>query len=489
MSAFSDSVKRVTGGGAAPPEQPPVQAQAPLSAFEAAKQRVTAQKQGALAPRADREAALMKEYSKPQDVMPGNWAGDALIGMGSGFTNVIQGIGNMTGIHAIPRTLFGIDATDEGVAEKKRMDRIGGLDDSTAGSIGEFAGEMAALAPLGAVGGAARLGSVATKLPTAMKILAGVAEGAGAGAILADPNSRGTGAALGGVLGGGMVGAGAVGSRLFKQGLGKMSPAAKEASEYITEKTGKRSFLPLTTAADPAGGATSARTHAFGDVMSLMPTAKGAVDKQLRDVSMDFFEADLRKALSFNKGVSDKAVRILRETNDMQKAIESTIMKNGKLPAGIRVLDAAARKAPAGKYSAQNLLKAAEDAVGEGRLTGIPFRDEAINRIKVLPRGDSTAAGQSTVFSRDAIRDSSSIVGKTLDLIPLLGTTISSKGFQNFLIGNTAAQQALRKAVDSGNGQQAMQVVSAIRRAMSGQGTENDDPERVKQMLQSLRGN
>lgn len=495
MSAQTDKMNAFfaqSGGSAAPaaPVEDPnmTDQQRKLAAYDV-KEAET--RKANLAPRADRVAeqnALRQAENAELTGLSGSVLKDTLAGIGSGMLNVWEGASNML----LPKTL---GASDERIRERNEIDKAGGLEDSWAGKGGKFVGEMAALAPLGALGKGVQLAGQATKLPTAMKILGAATEGAVGGAMISDPNERGAGALLGAGLGGTLSGVGAAGSRFFKDGLVKMRKPAQDAIEYMTDAGVKRKSLPLTLGADPAAGGTSAKGAAIADIMSLMPSAKGAVDSQIDDVATDLFEADLRTAFKFNKGVSDRAVKVLRETGDMQKAIEAGMGKKGYLPREAHILNAAARNAPEGRYTGKQLEKAAKDAAGDNKLTGAPFIDAANTRMKLLPRGDSTVAGQSTVFSRDAVRGLGDLIGKTVDLVPFLGPSISTPGFQNFLMGNTWAQRGLKNALATNNGKRVREVISQIRRAMAAQGGDATHVDQVAQtvgaedMVGALRGN
>jgi hypothetical protein len=420
-----------------------------------------------------------------------------LAGLGKGGANVYKNVANMLGFDSAPSIIgkhggFDLrmtDTSDEGLLAADK--EYSGITDTTAGKVGEFGGELLALAPLGAVGAGAKVAGAATKLPTAMRILGSMGEGAIGGAILADPGDRVTGGLMGAGVGGLMTGVGSAGSRLVKDGLAKMKKPAAESIDYVTKQTGRRPSLPLSLGADPAAGATSAKTGAIADIMSLLPSAKGAVDKQTRDFATDLYEADLRKAFAFNKVVADRAVKVLKETGDMQKALEAGMGKKGVLPRDARILEYAARMAPEGRYSGKQMLKAAEDFAGDAPLTNAPFRDIAINRMKVLPRADDTPAGQANLFARDTVRDLGSLIGKTVDLVPGVGAFVSTPGFQNFLMGNTGAQRMLQEAMETGTGEAVKKAVAAIRRTMSAQADPNDEMlEEVKSNFPlSLRGN
>ena len=99
--------------------------------------------------------------------------------------------------------------------------------DSIPGKIGSFAGETAALYPVG--------GAIAAPFKRGGGILKGMAEGAGQGAIAAGPDDRGTGAMLGGVTGGALPSAQRM-AKILSQGR-EMTPAARRLSQRGVDLT------------------------------------------------------------------------------------------------------------------------------------------------------------------------------------------------------------------------------------------------------------
>lgn len=498
MSAYSDAKAKLGLGGGAPPAPAEIVEEVPLSPYEAAKQKMSA----------GRTQTFDKPVWSPEAPISYEEEGAlplALAGFGKGGANVYKNVANMLGADSAPTIFAGkgegffgslglgmTDTTDQGLRDTD--EEYKGITDTTAGAVGEVGGEIASLV----VPGAAATRAMSTikavsKLPTAIRILTGgVAEGATGGAVLAGPDNRGTGALVGGGTGGLLTGVGAAGSRLIKSGLARMKKPAQEGIEYIEDLTGKRPSLPLSVAGDKGAGGISAKATGVSDVTTQMPSAKGAMESQMEDLGTDFFEADLRSALSYNKGVADKAVKILRETGDMQKALESSVNKSGRYPSNkAYILDSAARNAPEGRYTGKQLLKAAKEGAGEGKFTDAPFIDAANNRMKVLPQGDKTSTGAATLFARDEVRFWAHLLGAPLDKFPLVGSALGSKGFQNFLLGNTAAQRSLRDVMKKGSAKAVRRVIKEIRRTMASQagGSTKETQEGAEQMIQSLRGN
>ncbi len=387
----------------------------------------------------------------------------------SGLLNVGQGVGNMLGI-----------VDDATITERKRLEAP--LSDTTAGSVGQFGGELAALAPLGLVGKGAQGVNAAVQgtrgmLPTATRVLsstggAATAEGALGGAILSNPNERGEGAALG--AGAGLLLNKAMGgmSRFWKDGLAKPSKSATELTNYVEKMTGKRPFIPLAQAVDQRSGPITAKAKSYADIASLLPSARAKFESQAKELTGDVYEANLRKAFSgFGKSQGDVGVKIFRETGDMQMALEAA--KNAKrvpkFSTSQEVLDTASRKAPRGEYSPSHLRRAAE--ASEGDIAHAPFRREALLMEDVLPKD----VGKSTVAAREGYRDLTDVVGFAADRLPWLGSVLSSRSLQNFLMGSTFWQRQLKKSLNTGSGKDVRATISRIRAAMSAQPAESDE--------------
>ncbi|GAF93280.1 unnamed protein product, partial [marine sediment metagenome] len=260
-------------------------------------------------------------------------------------------------------------------------------------------------------------------------------------------------------------------------GLAKVKPQAKELLDLVKKKTGKDSFIPLALAADVAEDATSAKAAAFSNAASLLPSAKAKMNAQADELAMDLYETNIRQA--FGGAKADAAVKVLRETGDVQKALEAgKAAGKGKLKVfteSQQILNNAARKASGGKYTPAQLRKAAEATAGEGDLASVPFRDTAIKMESVLPKGADTVVGASDVAARDFYHNLGNLIGALPDAIPGLGPLLGSKKAQSFLQGNTKWQKVIQNAVASKDGQAIRRLMSDFRRAMSAQPTNKDD--------------
>lgn len=128
------------------------------------------------------------KYDPTQDMGTGS---RLLAGIGRGFSDIGRNVANITGFKS-----------DQELKDAEQIDQA--LLDTGAGKIGSFLGETAALTPLtlglSGVATGARAGSLAARALT-NPLSRGAVEGAAQGAISSGPDSRLTGAAIGGTAG------------------------------------------------------------------------------------------------------------------------------------------------------------------------------------------------------------------------------------------------------------------------------------------------
>lgn len=436
--------------------------------------------------REKRRKELQAKYDKEAEqytAMTGDVGKDFLAGVGSGMMSIARGAGNMLGL-----------VDDDTIMEQKMIDRE--LSDSTVGSVGQFTGEMAALAPLGVVGKGSQLAHTAVKgrgmLPMAARLAtsrgaSAAVEGGIAGAIASNPNERGQGATLGAgtglILNRAMAGL----SRIGKHGLAKTSQSSKDLTNLVEKKTGKRPFIPLTQASDIHAGPITARTHAIMDAASLLPSARAKMLNQADEFAQDMYETNIRQAFGGRK--ADAAVDTLRRSGgDMQMALEAgkNAGRAGFSPTQ-QILDTAARGSVRGQYTPRKLLRAAERSQA-GDIAYSPLRDTALKMEDVMSR----PVGTSNVHSRQIFHSLGNMIGMIADQVPGFGPFLASKGFQNFLMGNTGAQRALQAAMATGSGKAVREVLSQIRRTMAAQPAISDEsgdlPGYSTRAIETLRG-
>lgn len=301
----------------------------------------------------DEVAAEKAAYDPTEGMSTGAKLG---AGFQSGLRNIGRNVGNMVGVVSDDE-LAGFDEQDAALLE------------TGAGGVGAFAGEMAGLAPLGALGGGAA--KVASALPNAMKALrgakgitegvkalgatipaasgagrAGLAtaalEGAGAGAVLGDANERGSAALTSGLLGGGLNKTiGALG-RKFTHGIDE----GKAASEYrgVVEKIiGRPAELPVAQATDKA-----IPKFLYKNVAPMFPFARGGTKKMLATAQDDWTEAVLKQGLT--KDAGKVASEIIQGGGTFQDAVE----------AGLALMN------PNARAQAQKVLRAVSDEMTAG---------------------------------------------------------------------------------------------------------------------------
>ena len=180
----------------------------------------------------DEELLLMQKSSAEYDATEGMSAYDkTMAGIGRGMSNVGRTVGNWTGV-----------VSDSEIEEYQRLDAP--LLDTTAGSIGNLIGEVAATAPIG--GGASKLIGMGLK-SVAPGFVAGsgvIGQGIGRGAVEGavesslvggDPMA---GAGIGGAIGGAIPGIG----RLWK---GAARPARPSRAALEIERLGDRQGIDI----------------------------------------------------------------------------------------------------------------------------------------------------------------------------------------------------------------------------------------------------
>tara|TARA_R110000737_G_scaffold60697_1_gene87499 strand:- start:797 stop:2248 length:1452 start_codon:yes stop_codon:yes gene_type:complete len=420
----------------------------------------------------------------PLDITEGTDNFDKFMaGVGDGFMNIAQGAGNMVGL-----------VDDETIMDRKEL--MAPLGDTTAGSIGQFAGEVATLAPLGFIGKGAQVASGALKtkgmLPTAARILGGraapmIAEGAVAGTIAANPNERLQGAALGAGTAGALKMATSAGGRIFNRGIAETTDSAKHLLKLARKHTGRTPFIPAGQAIDTHAGPMSAKAGSFMDAASLLPSARRKMEGQASEFSQDMYETNLRQIFSGNKSAT--AVRVLKESGgDMKMAIEAG--KNagkGKIRGYTptqEIVNTAAKGATRGQYTPKQLLRASEKSSGGGDVAFNPMRETALKMDDVMGK----PLGTSNVAARDMYHSAGNLIGKVLDAVPGLGPALGSKSLQNFLVGNTWAQKTMQDALKTNSSQVITQAVRHIERAMVAQPAIDDESNDFKSLQDIAKG-
>ena len=416
-------------------------------------------------------------------------------GLLEGGIGMFQGAGNMMGL-----------VDDDTIAQRKLDNRA--LSDTTAGSVGQFIGEAGALAPLAFMGPTVAavgtgVGAISKALsgyrlanavlPTAQKVLSGLsrsrvamgaAEGGLAGAIAANPNERGAGAAGGATVGGGLSVLSNSLGRFGLRGLAKTTPESQELRRLAQSKLNRKPFIPAGQSMDRGAGALSATTASVMDVASLLPSAQAKMATQSSKFADDMYETNLMQMFGGMGGratkESDAAIKVFRESGgDVKMAIEAgKNAKNTPQYTNVQNIGNEAASTPSrGRYSGSQLRKASERSVAKGEDFGnLPLRKTATQMEKVMDASPGSSTFAARQLERDTKKSIGELAGAAADFVSLgLGRVLGSETFQNFLIGNTSLQVALKKAVDSKNSDAIKSIIMAARRTMAAQPVIDDE--------------
>ena len=403
----------------------------------------------------------------------------------SGLLNVGQGALDM---------LPGVDYSAE-IAERKALEED--LSGTTEGSIGQFGGEMAALAPLGFIGTGAKaiqagraVPSVAARVTT--PAMAAATEGAIGGAILADPEERLEGAALG--AGGNIVlnklGAGL--NRALNRGIVKKSPESEKFLDTIEVMTGDRPFLPVAMSGDLAENTSAKGVAAVRDAFSMLPSAKTRFENQAKDVVDKTNEAMLRKVFQTKpdgSGTADIAVKVFRETGDMNKATEAALRaKKGAPTMAQEIVKEASRGQQRGVYQPINLRRAIERTAKKA--DEVPSNMPLYDFANMVEDVAGRAVTGSSVAGRDVFHKADNIISNTLkttvDAVPFLGKGLSSQRLQKGLTGELPWQRAFQEVMETRGGEAGADIAAAVRRALGVQLSQESDPSYYEQALRSM---
>lgn len=230
-------------------------------------------------------------------------------GAGHGADRMLHGAENLAGLRSDQ------DLKNEDQTSKPLLN-------TTAGKIGDVAGQIGATLPLGMGAGAAVKGAGAllkagatTLAPRAQVLLnalkgaSAVGQGAAQGATMADPDEQSTGAAVGGALGGIGANVAHAGGRLVKGLVEKSSDAENLIQDAAAH--GRNLFLPISQAAAQGGISGAAKAiyqkalpYALG-VKGRLADQSSKADQVMRDTVADVGMADQKDASG--KTVTPKA--------------------------------------------------------------------------------------------------------------------------------------------------------------------------------------
>jgi hypothetical protein len=332
-------------------------------------------------------------------------------GAGAGAMDVLQGAGNMVGL------------VDDETIQRRKADQAA-LMESTGGKIGNFVGNTAALLPVTMAAGAG-LGAGAAPLAAGVGLRAALARSAGsgllnmgaqgalAGAINANPNERGKGAALGGAFGAGVGGVLKGGARLYK-GLANYSDDA-----LALQKELPNSHIPLHVGLSETDVPSRVLKSAYG-LASEAPLSGTMLKKQLTGLSDDLVGTAGKRAMPTGTGIPGQTFTsgstpasgaanlnlvktIVQQIDDIQAPIKSVVFdikpKNGRLlttygKTVAKALSDLNRSNPQLKLEVQ---KAIDEAISPG--FGTTKGENVLNAISKLKRMRSEVGGTSATGS------------------------------------------------------------------------------------------
>ena len=418
---------------------------------------------------AKNEAEMRERANPTRNMSPRH---KLLAGTGQGLTNVARQVGNMVGL-----------VSDERMEEAKAKDAA--LLDTTAGKIGSFAGETAALAPLMLLGapvaaagkgiqllnrartGGRAIKAASTALPRArgagtLGAATAATEGAAAGAILSGPDNRMGGAAEGAVAGAAMNRIiGGLG-RKFAQGIDK-KPAAEQLTSTIKRLTGKSVTVPV---AQGARNKATAFPHRSG--LSMFPLARGGSNKMATELQKGWEKAIL--AQTFGK---KNAQRVMDRMDDSDSFTEAAQWGLDNLSGGYnlnrKALADVLRSMTKGDILSPRKLDSAAGKLATGQSR--PFYDLTSSYLDVMGRSleESTVAGR-RIYNKAQNNGSLAAGGAAsgfnlLNYAALTGGTMAaaSKPVQKFIMGDTGINSAMR-----GVGRIASPYAAAVRNQIAG---------------------
>jgi hypothetical protein len=137
----------------------------------------------------------------------------------------------------------------------------------------------------------------------------------------------------------------------------------------------------------------------------------------------------------------------------------------------------AAKRAPQGKFTPDQLAtqsRRVKDEIdkfsGRYEVGGAPLEDT----ITALRATVGQPIGITDLSTRTFFQDLGSIVGKVVGAVPALSglaSTTATKGFQNFIMGNTAAQKTLQELMKKGDEAGVIEALKGFVKAYSADAT------------------
>jgi len=359
---------------------------------------------------------------------------------------------------------------------------------ATAGQIGA---DVAAAIPTAVaatkLAGAAIPAQIVSRLPAVGSKLGGLGtalfEGGVVGATQSEAGNRGVNAGQAGVTNAVLQSTLRALSRGTIRGVGNESDEAKKLLEQTKFKTKERPFLPIQQSIDPKStgiGDTLARATAY--IASVLPKARATFTQQADEGAQAINKGILQTRFP-GKDRGATVGRVLDETGDVGKAIDASRkgLKDGtRTPYSSleqRAIADAAKKAPQGKFTPDQLatsarkVKAEDDAAsGVFEVSGAPLEDT----ITALRATTGQPVSVTDLATRTFFQNISNTLGNVARFVPLasqLASTVATKGFQNFIMGNTAAQKTLQELMKKGDEAGVVTALQGLVKAYSADAT------------------
>lgn len=385
---------------------------------------------------------------------------------GAEVSRIADNLKDMTGLMSPEE----VSARDQARQEELAMNTNVNMDSgyATAGKIGA---DVAAAIPTAVaatkLAGAAIPAQVASRLPAVGSKLGGLGtalfEGGVVGATQSEAGNRGVNATQAGITNAGLQMALRALSRGTIRGVGNESDEAKKLLDQTQYKTGERPFLPIQQSIDPKStgiGDTLAKASAY--IASVLPKARATFTQQADEGAQAINKGIIQTRFP-GKDRGATAGRVLNETGDVGKAIDAsrrTLSKGTSTPYTSleqMAIAEAAKKAPKGRFTPDQLatsarkVKADDDAArGVYEVSGAPLEDT----ITALRATTGQPVSVTDLATRTFFQNISNTLGNVARFVPLasqLASTVATKGFQNFIMGNTAAQKTLQELMKKGD--------------------------------------
>ena len=312
------------------------------------------------------------------------------------------------------------------------------------------------------------------KLSGTGSTLAAMGEGAFLGNALSDNEDR-TGDVVGSSLLSGAIDTGLrLGSRGVIRGLGQADEMVTALKNTVGKVNKRPTSVPVLQATDPISKSGTqprigtAIARKIMDITAQFPGAQSIMKRQSQDFGKDVNESLLRRYFPGKDDASTAVSALNAPRGNFAKAIDASrgTLKGGlntPLTANQRILAQSASKAVGGNPTGQQMANQSRAILG-GKNVARPSGFQASPTGALTDLADDLAVIQSrqigpadlatrSWFAKIPVASSIAGVGARI---------IATKGFQNFLLGNTRLQQIVQQALRSGDKNQLNRVMNGI---------------------------